>query len=372
MAESVKLRLHADVPVGVLLSGGIDSSLVAAIAKKVSAGEVHTYTVGVSDKRYDESAYAGRVAKYLKTRHHSSLLDEGGLLRFIADMPEAYDEPFADSSQIPTMYVSKMAADDGIKVLLSGDGGDELFCGYPVYRDLMLLQKADWVGEALYRAGAGRWSLPFAARAVIHNRDKRYKTQCNLYGYSMAADQFVPHGDGYFDESGIPEGRWFIRRMILDMDSFLADDILCKVDRASMFYSVETRNPLLDINVVNLALSMKPALKYYRGQDKRLLRDVLYGLLPKGLLERPKRGFSVPIGKWMKGRLRGELMDYADRSYLKKQGLFHAENTQKAIKKWLSENAEPGRGQNMEQIIWAFFNFQRWYQRYMKRAGGEK
>ena len=370
LEDAVSYRLHADVPVGVLLSGGIDSSLVAAIASKVSNIPIRTFTIGFEDEKFNEAIYAKEIANRLGTCHKEQYISERDLISLLDKIQEAYDEPFADSSQIATMYVAKLAADDGIKVLLSGDGGDEFYCGYQTYRDLKIAQKIDWVGKFLYMLGSGSKSitgkLPFAISAIINNRNPKYKTQFNMGRYIMAAEKMIPEGQVLYDESNIHVNDWVTKRMLLDINTYLADDILHKVDRATMFYSVEARNPLLDYNLAILSLSMSPKFKYSKGITKRILRDLLFEIIPKNLFERPKSGFEVPISKWMRGILKDELKDYSCASFLRKQGIFNAKTTEHLVHMWLKNDMVTKRGENIQEIIWAFYNFQKWYLHYSK------
>lgn len=365
LEKAVLYRMHADVPVGILLSGGIDSSLVAMIAANVSKKPIETFTIGFEDKKFNEALYAKEIANKLGTKHHELYIGEKELLSLLDDIQEAYDEPFADSSQIATMHVAKLASDNGIKVLLSGDGGDEFFCGYRTYQDLYIAQRIDWIGEILSKFGLGSDKiskrLPFAVSAIISNRNPIYKTQFNMKNYIDTASQMIENGDVLFDESVINEKNWAIRRMLLDANTYLADDILHKVDRATMFYSVEARNPILDINTVKFAFSIKQTYKQLGKKSKRILRDLLYTGIPKEFFERPKSGFSVPISKWMKELLKEELKYYSSISFLKNQGIFNPELTERLIHKWIDNNDIPGRGQNMQEVIWAFYNFQKWF-----------
>lgn len=367
LMKAVRLRLHADVPIGVLLSGGIDSTLVAAVAVEMSEQPVQTYTIGFHDKRYDEAVFAKQIADFLRTDHHELYIDEEDLISVIDVLQDAYDEPFADSSQIAMMYVAKMASDNGIKVLLTGDGGDELFCGYPIYKDEKIAQNIDWMGGFLYYFGLGKGDadIPFPVKVIVANRDRRYKTQFNMLGYRKVVDSILPGNSVLYDESEIHEKDWAVKKMLLDMRSYLPDDNLCKVDRASMYFSVEARSPILDDEVVALALSLKQKYRYQNGVSKRILRDVLYDIVPKEMMERPKMGFSVPIGEWLRGRMREELLSYSRRGFLQKQGIFSPNETEAIIDQWLGIKTKAPRGRNYKEIMWAFYMFQKWYLKYM-------
>lgn len=370
LTQSIKNRLHADVPVGVLLSGGIDSTLVAAIASRVSNSPIHTYTIGFYDKTYNEAEFAKQVANIIGSQHHEMYIDESNLLNMLDYIQDAYDEPFADSSQVAMMAVARMAKESNVKVLLSGDGGDELFCGYPLYADERIAQKIDWIGAIINGVFGEEWErrLPFYVRAISQNRDKRYKTQFNLLGYRSVVDKMLPGECVLYDESLIHEKNWARKKMLLDQKSFLPDDNLCKVDRASMHYSIEVRSPLLDDNLVNLSHSLKYSYLCKGKSTKRILRDILYEYVPKEVMERPKMGFSIPTDSWLKGGLREELTTYSRADYLKMQGIFVPDITERIVDNWLDTKKPAPRGRNYKEIIWAFYMFQKWYQKYIKQG----
>lgn len=367
LSQAVTKRLHADVPVGVLLSGGIDSSLVALQAVRNSKEQVHTYTIGFSDKKYNEAEYAKAIAEYLGCRHHELYIDESFLLDILNQVEIAYDEPFADSSQIAMMIVAKQARESGVKVLLSGDGGDELFCGYPIYHVEKIAQKLDRIGGIIYKALPDCWlqKLPFYVRSIVFNRDERFKTQFNMIGYRSLVDEMIPGKSVLYDESEIFESDWIVRRMMLDQKSYLPDDNLCKVDRASMFYSVEVRSPILDDEVVDFAHSIKQSYRCSGRITKKIMRDILYEGIPKSMLERPKMGFSIPTEEWLKGALKEELVAFSRQEHLRNQGIFEPKKSQNIIDEWLNNKTKASRGRNYKEIMWAFYIFQKWYQKYI-------
>ena len=243
---SVRHRMIADVPLGTFLSGGYDSSLVTGIAQSISAAPVKTFCVGFDDPRYNEAGFAKEVAAHLGTDHTELYIGEGEMLELVESIPRYYDEPFADSSQIATMLVSQLAK-GRVTVALSGDGGDELFCGYNIYEKVRQAQRLDFLGKIAHGVGqlGGLESrYPFRLRVISQNREKEAKTQFIAGNYIKAAECMVA-GETvkkcYYDwESQYHETDWQERRMLLDLETYLPDDILCKVDRASMKYSLET------------------------------------------------------------------------------------------------------------------------------------
>ncbi len=374
--KAVSDRMIADVPLGSFLSGGYDSSLMTAIAQEHSAEPLKTFSIGFAEERYNEAKYARAVAEYLGTDHTEMIIDEAEMFRLVESIPQYYDEPFADSSQIATMLVSKLAK-ERVTVALSGDGGDEFFCGYNVYPKVAQAQKLDALGglvngichlPGLKQAGLLN-RLPFSVQAIARNREKECKTQLSSHAYREAAEAFVL-GKGlncrYPQESKYGVKDWQIRRMLLDMDTYLPGDILCKVDRASMKYSLESRCPILDRDVMEYSFRLPHSFKYENGIKKRILKDIAYDYIPKELLDRPKVGFGVPLDKWLRGPLREQLLSYIDRDFLVRQGIFDADYVIRFISRYLETgDGGPSSGANFSKVTWSFFAFQQWYCTYL-------
>lgn len=376
LREAVKKRLVADVPIGTFLSGGYDSSLVTALAQTVSDEPVKTFSIGFYEKKYNEAEYAKEVAEYLGCNHTEMYIDEKDMLSLIEEIPKYYDEPFADSSQIPSMVVSGLARKK-VTVVLSGDGGDELFCGYNVYDRVRQAQMLDGVGVVAGILGNALHiteKYPFKVRVIAGNRNRETKTQFIAGNYLKAAQNMVIQDENreyltcYYDfESKYHERNWQERRMLLDMETYLPEDILCKVDRASMKYSLETRCPILDRNVFEYSFRLPHEFKYQKGNKKRILKDITYEFIPRGLLERPKTGFSVPLDKWLRGTLKEQLLSYTDRKFLAEQELFNPDLINKFVSDYIKNgDAGAGSGANYSRLIWAFYMFQRWYEVYVK------
>lgn len=375
LKKSVALRMVSDVPLGAFLSGGYDSSLMTAIAQAHSREPVKTFSIGFWEEGYNEAKYAKKVAKYLGTSHTELYIDEKEMFGLVESIPQYYDEPFADSSQIPTMLVSRLAREK-VTVALSGDGGDEFFCGYNIYENVRQAQMLDLAGSLVHgicnlpgfrQIGLER-KLPFRVRVIAGNRDRETKTQFGAGNYVERANKMVL-GEGlpcHFPiESAYGEDNWQIRRMLLDMDTYLPGDILCKVDRASMKYSLEARCPVLDKDVMAYSFRLPHSFKYEKGNKKRILKDIAYEYIPRELLDRPKVGFGVPLDKWLRGPLKEQLLDMCNRDYLKKQGLFDAGYTADMIEEYVrTGDGGPATGANYSKLSWSFFTFQQWYQRY--------
>lgn len=369
--EAVRCRLVADVPVGTFLSGGYDSSLITAVAQSLSDQPVKTFSIGFEDKEYDEAPYAKDIAKYLGTNHTNHYVTEAEMLELVESIPGYYDEPFADSSQIPSMLVAKIAKEE-VTVVLTGDGGDELFCGYNMYDKLGLAQKIEPIAKVLRLFT--NWNkemvskLPFVARAILQNSDSRFKTQFGRRAYEESIGKILDCNISIvpYDESEIETSNWQIRRMLLDSITYLPDNNLCKVDRATMKYSLEARNPLLDINVVNTAFMTPHQYKYKNKNKKFILKDIAYDYIPSELLDRPKSGFAVPIDKWLRGALREDLIDLTSVDYLNKQGIFNPIYTSEYVSHFLAKGDKGAfSGNNPSNIVWPLYMFQKWYQYYM-------
>lgn len=374
LQKSVRRRMEADVPLGAFLSGGYDSSLVTALAQEAGSAPVKTFSIGFAEKEYDESGYAAEVAKYIGTDHTSQVITEGDMLELVDSIPTYFDEPMADSSQIPSMLVAALARKK-VTVALSGDGGDEFFCGYQMYEKLALAQKLDGLGGMVYGAsrlpGIARLGLleklPFSVRTIAQNRDPRYKTQLCSDKYLSCVKALTGTDEVRFDrETAYGVKDWQIRRMLLDMDTYLPGDILSKVDRATMKYSLEARCPVLDRDVMEYSFRLPHSFKNHKGCQKYILKDIAYDYIPKELLERPKTGFSVPMDKWLRGPLKEKLTDYASESFLRRQGLLDAEATQALVQGWLRQgDGGSYTGSNYSRILWAFFILEQWYEEYI-------
>ena len=375
LRQAVRERMIADVPIGTFLSGGYDSSLVTAIAQSVSGKPVKTFSIGFHEEKYNEAKYAKEVAAHLGCDHTELYIGEEEMFSLIEELPAYYDEPFADSSQIPSLLVSGLAR-QSVTVALSGDGGDELFCGYNVYDKVRQAQLLDGIGAAAGFMGDLfhiTEKYPFKVRVIAKNRNKETKTQFVAGNYLQVAEHMVKNEEGieslpcYYDfETSYEEKNWQERRMLLDIDTYLPEDILCKVDRASMRYSLEARCPILDKNVVEYAFSLPHEFKYKKGNKKRILKDIAYDFIPAALLERPKVGFSVPLDKWLRGTLKEQVLSYAEREFLKRQGIFNQDYINGFLDNYMKQgDAGAGSGANYSRIVWAFFMFQKWYDRYM-------
>jgi len=377
LKKAVAKRLIADVPIGTFLSGGYDSSLVTALAVQISETPVKTFSIGFDDESHNEAKYAKAVAKYLGTDHTETYITEDEMFALVDSIPHFYDEPFADASQIPSMLVSELAVKD-IKVALSGDGGDELFCGYNIYQKVKQAQLLDFTGGIVHgfanlplinKLEIER-RLPFNVRVISANRDPDKKVQFGAGSYVHMAEKMVDCETGqdviYPFERRYEVKNWQLRRMLLDIETYMCADILQKVDRASMKYGLEARCPILDKDVIEYSFRLPHQFKYQSGNKKRILKDIAYKYIPRELLNRPKVGFTVPLDKWMRGSLRSQLTDMVNKDYLRNQGLFNADYIINLVNDYLIKgDGGPASGANYSRLVWSFFTFQKWYNYYI-------
>ncbi len=368
LKDSVARRMIADVPVGTFLSGGIDSSLVTAIAAQQSSQPIKTFSIGFNDKERNEAPYAKAIADYLGTDHTELYVDDETIQDLLLDLPTYYDEPFSDSSQLPMMLVSKLASDE-VVVALSGDGGDELFCGYKMYDLAYIAQKVDWIGNILYHVpGRNMWVKRTSpeVRALINNRNQSYKTQL-FEDVTIEIARSLLCGNADFCGKHNSEGKtafsnnWQTRRMLLDMMSYLPDEVLAKADRASMKYSLEVRCPILDYRFVEASMRIPQKYKYHSFDKKHILKDLTYQYVPKNLLDRPKKGFGVPMRKWLRTSLKDNVERLSDKDILEKQGIFNPA----AVRMLIDSQSKIDKIQ-YTSTLWSYYVFQRWYQQYIE------
>ena len=371
LEKSISERLVADVSVGAFLSGGYDSSLICAMAQKISNKRIKTFSIGFGDKEFNEAEYAKKVANHIGTDHTEFYVTEEDMLSVLNDIPIVYDEPFADSSQIPTMLVSKLAKEN-VAVALTGDGGDELFGGYNIYRYLQTAQKKALLGKIRFYydrilcTNSAKKNKSFIDRLVSDDINAEARTQIGINSYIDAIRQIMVNPSDCFHyyeiESKYGEKRYAMIRMLLDLETSLPDDMLVKVDRASMHYSLECRCPLLDRDIVDFSFRLPEKFKVVGTMQKRILKDLTYKYIPQTLMERPKMGFSIPLDKWMRTTLKDQLIDFTDVSFLRNQGIFNPAAVKKFVISYLS-NGDGGKlsGSNFSRICWSYFVFQQWY-----------
>ena len=394
LSDAVSKRLVSDVPLGAFLSGGVDSSTVVGLMQKASSKPVRTFSIGFTEEEFNEAAYAAEVAAHLGTDHTELIVSPQDCLDVIPKLPGMYSEPFADSSQIPTYLVSKLARSE-VTVSLSGDGGDELFCGYHRYNFARSLHRLEgrtpgWLRAALAPAArgvpVGVWDrvLKLVKPVQSDGRDfawtgDRVHKLASVVGQQDFAGMYrallslwtdpqrMVHGGfepptNLSGRQGLPpvdgmEGQV----MFWDMINYLPDDILTKVDRASMAVGLEARVPLLDHRVVEFAWRLPQQYKVRDGQSKWILRQVLDRQVPRALIERPKRGFAVPMATWLRGPLRewGESLLQPDQ--LEERGVLDA----RRVRRLWSEFQKGDR--QWQAQLWAILMYQAWQEKWTGR-----
>jgi asparagine synthase (glutamine-hydrolysing) len=378
LRDSVRAHLMSDVPVGVLLSGGIDSSVLAALAAEELSEPLRTFSIGFEERSFDELGDARLVAERYGTDHHELVLRPDAALLLPA-LANAFDEPFADSSALPTYLVSQLAAGE-VKVALSGEGGDELFGGYYTYAADLLAERAGWTARFL-RPVVER--LPSSsARASFDYKAKRFVRAGHLpplerhHGWKEifspdARTELTGRRDAFdpvdllrnrFEETG--EAELLARLQDVDLGTYLVDDLLVKTDRASMAHSLEARVPFLDSVVTNFALSL-PSKHKVRGLRKKvLLRKAAEPLVPGELLGRRKRGFSIPAAAWLRGELEPFARETLSPDTLRRQGFFRPEVVTRLI-----DDHVAGR-EDLSRQLWGLLAFTLWHERHVERTPG--
>jgi asparagine synthase (glutamine-hydrolysing) len=374
LADAVERRMISDVPLGALLSGGIDSPTVVALMQRRSSGPVRTFTIGFREKAFDEAAPARAVAAHLGTDHTELTVTPQDALEVIPRLPVLYDEPFADTSQIPTYLVARMARGH-VTVALSGDGGDELFAGYRRY--FRCLARWRWLarapaglrrGAARVLAGAAAAGWPLGAPAAVGRlgRVGEQLAAASLEDLFVRASARCPEVGRFVPGGASPDGllhapeRWaeldepLERMMYLDLAGNLPEDILTKVDRASMGVSLEVRCPLLDHRVVELAWRFPPEWKARGGEGKWILRRVLERYVPRELFDRPKQGFGVPLAAWLRGPLREWAEGLLDPQRLRDEGHLDAS----AVREVWSQHLAGWRDHRL--LLWNLLSFEAW------------
>jgi len=392
MADAFKLRMVSDVPVGVFLSGGVDSSVVTALLQR-NGPPVRTFTIGFDDPRHNEAHHAELVAKHLGTVHTTQIVSEADAIQVTPSWGDLFDEPFGDCSGIPTLLVSRMAAQH-VKVVLSPDGGDELFGGYHSYESVIARMQSRQGQSAVGRMArdvaaalpwervdgllSGRAGSADPGRSFSRSMSLRlrYLRETNglstpgkmfehvvtsLYWHDAELSRLLGRvatssrrtSDEYPGGAGDQMSLW-------DLEHYLPGDILTKVDRATMAVGIEGREPMLDHRLVEMALSLPYRMRRGELGPKHLLRKVLYRHVPRSLVERPKMGFSPPIGRWMSGELKALVDEYLDRGRIARQGILDPATVETVVRRF--EAGDP----YSVQRVWLLLAFQLWHARWME------
>ncbi|AXX91796.1 asparagine synthase (glutamine-hydrolyzing) [Malaciobacter molluscorum LMG 25693] len=381
--DAINLRMVSDVPVGVFLSGGYDSSLVASILAKKQGKKINTFTIGFDDEKYNEAKHAKTIAEYLGTNHTEYYMKNSDMLDLVEKLPFYYDEPFGDSSALPTMIVSKIAKKT-VTVALSADGGDEAFCGYSKY---FFLNKFQNIFSNSFKREVLKTGLNlFSADSVEYINEKLPKNlkQTNIKDKytkfqrainSDSLEEMFENASSYVDKKEIKKflsiskneklfKKWqnignieFLNQMMaIDYKLFMNDDVLTKVDRATMSVSLEGREPLLDHRIIEYMARVPLNIKYKNNQGKYILRQVLYKYLPKDMVDKPKSGFQIPLNEWLRKELKPLVIKYLDNTKLN-EDIFNIKEINLLKKKFFA-------GVDVGTTIWFILMYQMWKEKW--------
>ena len=386
--ESVESQKLSDVPIGAFLSGGIDSSLIVSMMQLNSNTSINSFTIGFDQKLYNEARFASKVAKHLKTNHTELYVSENEVRNIIPMIPNIYDEPFADSSQLPTYLVSELARSK-VKVALSGDGGDELFGGYNRY-----FQAPKWYNipkpfkfigaEVLDFLSPNQLQIlynilkPILPKSLRSSNPINHLTKimdifkCNseweVYDSLVSlchnsSDIVINNADLFKSKDNFPINISHLsyeeKMMYLDISTYLTDDILCKVDRAAMSVSLETRAPFLDYNLVEFAWNLPLDMKIRNGEGKWILKQILKRYIPNKLIDRPKMGFGIPMEFWLRGPLKDWAEHLLDKNNIVNDGFFNYEKIKILWDEHISEK------KNHQYVLWNILVFQSWKNKWL-------
>jgi len=349
LTSSIQYRMISDVPLGVFLSGGIDSSMVAAIAQEQSKVPIKTFSIGFEEEKYNEAPFAQKVAKHLETEHYEHITSISEAKKLIPELIDVYDEPFADSSAVPTMLVSEFAKKQ-VSVVLGGDGGDELFLGYGMYQwakrlsnpvlnlfrypiaQLLRLQPQN----ISYKKAASLFSYPKRKKLASHifSQEQFLFAQKEVEGLvTFPITNFEPLLTSQF---GLMRCNPMLQQSFFDLQYYLQDDLLVKVDRAAMKYALEVRSPLLDYRIVEFAMNLSSDLKFKDGTSKYLLKKLLHQYVPAEFFDRPKKGFAIPLAEWLATDLKFLIEEFLHRKVVEKHGIVHYSQVKTLKEKFLA------------------------------------
>ncbi len=382
LEDAVRLRLVSDVPVGIFLSGGIDSSTVAALANKQQASPLMAFTIGFEDKSFDESGYAGVVGKKLGVDHRVENFSYGKMCEILPRVADSLDEPLADASVLPTFLLSEFAGRH-VKVVMGGDGGDELFAGYPTYQALKLIRYYDILPhelralllraaqrlpvshnyfsfdfklkQLLRGAGVSREIMFFLWTGSFNEREKRDLLSPEMWHEVKGQNTFEDLFD-YIKRSNLKNE--MERALYLMTKLYLQDDVLVKVDRMSMANSLEVRAPFLDYTFVEFAAQLPTNLKIRRLKTKYLLKQAAATLLPREITHRRKKGFGVPVGRWILGDLREMFQEYLSEARIRREGVFNPTFVSSLLSDHLA------RRRDNRKLLWTLLTFELWRERW--------
>lgn len=368
VVSAVRYRMISDVPFGSFLSGGADSSLVTAVAQKISSSPINTFCIGFKESKYNEADHARKIAKHLGTHHQEFIVSQMDALDLFEQIPDIYDEPYADSSAVPSLLVARLARQQ-VKMTLSGDGGDETFMGYGFYRWAKRLENP---AVKAFRKPIGHLLKQLSSRyerishlflyedekkiqSHIFSQEQYFFSEAEIAGL-LSPDYHAPLPqdalDNHFPRKLMPAER----QALFDMRHYLKDDLLVKVDRATMRYSLETRVPLLDYRLIEFALNVDESLKLHGPVMKFLLKELLYDYVPRAYFEgRPKWGFAMPLTEWFKKELRYLPETYLNEQVTREIGILHPETVSGLVKRYFAGS------DYLYNRLWIMIMLHKWY-----------
>lgn len=354
----IKNIVNKEENYGVYLSGGIDSSLVTAISTKYAYKKIDTFTIGFYDEKYNEAEKSKRIAKYLGTNHHELYVNTESLLEVIKKIPKYYAEPFADPSELPTILLNEFAKENNIKIALTGDAADQLFCGSRVYDLIKECQFLQTVFNPLHIHIPPKLIKKRKIFYTFCNNDKRYKSQCDVSFFETVLEGlFKDSGQKRYEEEKINSKNWQEKRMILDFDTYSCCRINTKMGTAANKNNIEVRSPFLNTDLIEYSFRIPHKYKYYKKIKKYVLKEILFDYIPRELFSEKKKGFDIPTKKWLKTYLYNDLNRVASQEFIENQKIFNYEKLQELIKD--IDNYKT------TQILWDFYMFQLWYEEYM-------
>ena len=344
---------------GIYLSGGIDSSLVTAISSKHKPG-INTFSIGFYDEERNEADKSKRIAEYFGTNHHELYVDEEKLIDIIKKIPNYYTEPFGDASELPTIVLNEFAKENNVEIALTGDGADQLFCGARLYDTLYKVQKVHRIFNP-FNIYISPEKLKYRRKLmyIYSNKDKKYKSQCDiLYSETFLKGLFEDNGHKRLEnEEKIDSKCWQIKRLVLDFDTFICDRINTKMGIPAMKNNIEIKSPFLNKDIIEYSFRIPHKYKYYKKIKKYILKQILYKYVPKEYYDDTKKGFYIPIIKWLNTCLADDLKRVSSKEFIKEQGIFNYDVISKLIEK--IDNRQKS------EIIWNYYMFQLWYEKYM-------
>jgi len=376
LEQSIRLRMVSDVPVGIFLSGGYDSSLIAAIIQKERTERISTFSIGFKESTYNESYHAGKVAKLIGSNHTEFIVNHKDVEDEIINYPEIYDEPFNDTSGLLVSIISRLAVSK-LKVVLTGDGAEEVFAGYDNYNPTNkqyniltslpgpLKYTLDQIANLLIKQGKNGYSgisSKLNMLKVIYGTTFSKNSKPLIFKDRLLNTSYTLYRNYYFDTCKVNSNNDVYNRLLaIDFKTRLLDDFLVKIDRATMHHSLEARQPLLDHRIIEFTSQLPCQIKCYNNTTKYLLKSITNKYLPKELMNRPKMGFALPIEEWFRNDLKSMFTDVLNETDLKQTDLFNTRNIINLRKKFLSNNLD----YNSSKRLISIFLFQLWYKKWM-------